>query len=68
MVASASAMLFGVGDHAPHGGPIVLPVVDHPLAYVGAILAGTVVTALIANAARKRSPKSAGAEAPGATA
>jgi fructose-specific PTS system IIC-like component len=28
MVASTVAMLAGVGDHAPHGGPIVLPVVD----------------------------------------
>ena len=26
---SIVAMLGGVGDHAPHGGPIVLPVVDH---------------------------------------
>ena len=46
MVASTVAMLGGVGDHAPHGGPIVLPVVDHRLAYVVAILAGTIVTAV----------------------
>ena len=46
MVASVVAMLGGVGDHAPHGGPIVLPVIDHKLAYVAAILAGTLVTAL----------------------
>ena len=46
MVASVVAMLGGVGDHAPHGGPIVLPVIDHKLAYVVAILAGTLVTAL----------------------
>lgn len=46
MVASVIAMLAGVGDHAPHGGPIVLPVVDHRVAYVIAILCGTVVTAL----------------------
>ncbi len=31
MVAATIAMLGGVGDHAPHGGPIVLPVVDHRL-------------------------------------
>ena len=49
MVASAIAMLGGVGDHAPHGGPIVLPVVDHRLAYVIAILAGTLVTAVAIN-------------------
>src|SRR5947209_17062589 len=46
MVASTVAMLGGVGDHAPHGGPIVLPVVDHRLAYAVAILAGTIVTAV----------------------
>jgi len=49
MVAASIAMLAGVGDHAPHGGPIVLPVVDHPLAYVVAILSGSVVTALTIN-------------------
>ncbi|MEN6520914.1 MAG: PTS fructose transporter subunit IIC [Armatimonadota bacterium] len=48
-VASVIAMLGGVGDHAPHGGPIVLPVVDHRLMYVIAILAGTFVTALLIN-------------------
>lgn len=53
MVASTIAMLGGVGDHAPHGGPIVLPVVDGRLMYVVAILAGTVVTALAANFTRK---------------
>ena len=31
-------------DHAPHGGPIVLPVVDNRIAYVVAIVAGTLVT------------------------
>ena len=45
MVASVIAMLGGVGDHAPHGGPIVLPAVDHKLAFVAAIVAGTLVTA-----------------------
>ena len=45
-VAAAVATLGHVGDHAPHGGPIVLAVVDHRLMYVAAILAGTVVTAL----------------------
>jgi len=49
MVASVIAMLGGVGDHAPHGGPIVLPVVDRRIAYVIAILAGTVVTAVLIN-------------------
>lgn len=47
MVASTIAMLGKVGDHAPHGGPIVLPVVDNRLMYIVAILAGTIVTALM---------------------
>jgi len=48
-VASVIAMLGGVGDHAPHGGPIVLPVFDHRVAYVVAIVSGTVVTAILMN-------------------
>jgi fructose PTS system EIIBC or EIIC component len=52
MVASVIAMLGGVGDHAPHGGPIVLPVVDQRVIYVIAILAGTVVTAVAINVAK----------------
>ena len=47
MTASAIAMLAGVGDNAPHGGPIVLPVVVNKGMYVAAIVAGTVVTALV---------------------
>jgi fructose-specific phosphotransferase system IIC component len=46
-------LLTGVGDHAPHGGPIVIAVADHKLMYVIAILAGTGVTAFLANAAKK---------------
>ncbi|MGA2245029.1 MAG: fructose-specific PTS transporter subunit EIIC [Verrucomicrobiota bacterium] len=46
MVAATIAMLGGVGDHAPHGGPIVLPVVDKPLMYILAILAGALTTAI----------------------
>jgi fructose-specific phosphotransferase system IIC component len=53
-------MLGGVGDHAPHGGPIVLPVVDHRLAYVAAIVAGTLVTAVAINLVKSWSkPKDA---------
>jgi len=54
MTASVIAMLAGVGDHAPHGGPIVLPVVDHRLMYVVAIVAGTLVTALAANLTKRK--------------
>lgn len=68
MTASAIAMLGGVGDHAPHGGPIVFPVIDHPAAYAAAILAGISVTAVAINvwksvsaAGPKRSSKEANA-------
>jgi fructose-specific phosphotransferase system IIC component len=53
MVASTVAMLGGVGDHAPHGGPIVIPVVDHRIMYVVAILCGMVVTAVLVNAVKQ---------------
>ena len=59
MVASVIAMLGGVGDHAPHGGPIVLPVVDRRIAYVIAIAVGTVVTALAINVVKTWSQKRA---------
>ena len=58
MTAAVVASLGAVGDHAPHGGPIVLPVVDNRIMYVIAIVAGTMVTAALINAvkvlARKR--------------
>jgi PTS system fructose-specific IIC component len=56
MVASVIAMLGKVGDHAPHGGPIVLPVVDQRLAYVIAIASGTAVTAVLINLLKRRKP------------
>ena len=46
-----------VGDHAPHGGPIVLPVVDNRLWYVVAIVVGTLVTAVSINALKAASQK-----------
>jgi len=46
MTAAVIAMLGSVGDHAPHGGPIVLPVIDNRLIYILAIIAGTIVTAI----------------------
>ncbi len=48
-VAAAVAMVGKVGDHAPHGGPIVLPVVDQRLAYVLAIATGSFLTAVCVN-------------------
>jgi len=58
-VASVIAMLGGVGDHAPHGGPIVLPVVDHRPAYVFGILSGTLVTAVASVLLKTHANKSA---------
>jgi fructose-specific phosphotransferase system IIC component len=49
MIASVIAILGGVRDHAPHGGPIVFPVVDHLGAYAIAILAGTAATGVAIN-------------------
>ena len=52
-IGAAVAAMFGVGDHAPHGGPIVLPVVDNPVMFVVAILVGVVITALMVNFLKK---------------
>jgi fructose-specific phosphotransferase system IIC component len=46
-VAAVIAMVGHVGDHAPHGGPIVLPVIEHRVAYVAAIVVGALVTATL---------------------
>lgn len=46
-LAAAIAMVGRVGDHAPHGGPIVLPVVDQRAVYLAAIAAGTALTAAL---------------------
>ncbi|MCB1186194.1 PTS fructose transporter subunit IIC [bacterium] len=59
MVASTIAMLSGVGDHAPHGGPIVIPVVDNKIMYVVAIIVGTFVTAMMINALKTISQRNA---------
>jgi PTS system fructose-specific IIC component len=60
IVAASIAMLGGVGDHAPHGGPIVLPVVDNRLVYVLAIVAGSLVTAVAINAVKTLTERRAG--------
>jgi len=65
MVAATIAMLGGVGDHAPHGGPIVLPVVDNRLMFVIAIVIGATITALCINALKRFTEKPALAPAGG---
>lgn len=44
-VAAVVAMALGAGNHAPHGGLIVLPVIDHKVGYLIAIAAGMATTA-----------------------
>jgi PTS system fructose-specific IIC component/fructose-specific PTS system IIC-like component len=53
---AAIAMLGGVADHAPHGGLIVLPVIDHRLYYLLAILVGVLTVALASNLLRACRP------------
>jgi PTS system fructose-specific IIC component len=55
MTAAVIAMYGNVGDHAPHGGPIVLPVIDNRLMYILAITVGTIVTAISVNMVKKLS-------------
>ncbi|MCG0276437.1 MAG: PTS fructose transporter subunit IIC [Thermosediminibacteraceae bacterium] len=52
-IGAAVAAIGKVGDHAPHGGPIVLPVVDNKLMFIVAILIGVAVTALLVNFLKK---------------
>ena len=51
---SALAMLGGVGDHAPHGGLIVLPVVVQRGWYLLAIALGVLTVAILINLLRGR--------------
>lgn len=53
ITAAVIAMLGKAQDHAPHGGPIVLPVVDNRIIYVIAILSGMVVTMIAINTLKK---------------
>ena len=65
MIASIIAILGGVADHAPHGGPIVLPIIDHRLMYIVAMASGMVVTALSINLVKSLTqPRSADLPAP----
>lgn len=52
-VGAAIAAIGKVGDHAPHGGPIVLPVVDNKLIFIVAVLVGIAVVAFMVNALKK---------------
>jgi len=50
---AAIAGYFKVAGYAPHGGPIVLPVVDGKLAFIFAICVGSLVCALMVNLLKK---------------
>ncbi len=63
MVGAVIALLGGVGDHAPHGGPIVLPVIDNKIVYVVAIIIGSVVVAGIINGLKALSLRKKGVQA-----
>lgn len=56
MTGAAFAAFGKVGDHAPHGGLIVLPVVDNRIVFIIAIAIGIAVTAFMVNALKKAVP------------
>lgn len=55
-VAGALSMVFHCGCPAPHGGLFLLPVVNHPLLYIAALAAGTLVGALVMGHLKKMRP------------
>jgi len=56
-VAGAVAGLLGVGNNAPLGGVLILPVVTKPLGYLIALAAGSLVTALVVTFLKKGAQK-----------
>lgn len=53
-VAGALSMAFNCTLMAPHGGIFVFPVVGNPLQYLIALVAGTVVSALLLGVLKKK--------------
>lgn len=53
-VGCTSGFLFGCLNHAPWGGLIVLPVVDHRIGYLVSVLIGSMVTALMVGFLKKK--------------
>ncbi len=53
-VAGALSMAFGCTLMAPHGGIFVFPVVGNPLFYLAALVAGTVISAVLLGILRKK--------------
>ncbi|MFL1780926.1 PTS system fructose/mannose transporter EIIBCA component [Candidatus Hepatincolaceae symbiont of Richtersius coronifer] len=52
-VGAITAGFFKVADYAPHGGPIVLPVITNKLPFLIAIIIGSIITALMVNLLKK---------------
>ncbi|WP_047384895.1 fructose-specific PTS transporter subunit EIIC [Cetobacterium sp. ZWU0022] len=52
-VGAVIAAIGKVADHAPHGGPIVLPVVENKLMFIVAIVVGSLVSAIMVNILKK---------------
>ena len=46
-------ILYGVTNHAPWGGLIVLPVVEHRFGYIAAVMIGAVVVAVLTGILKK---------------
>ena len=53
-LAGALSMAFGCTLMAPHGGIFVFPVVEHALLYLVALVAGTIVSALLLGVLKKK--------------
>ena len=56
-VAGLVSALFGCACPAPHGGIFVFAVVDHPFGYIVALLAGSIVGALMLALLKKNRSK-----------
>jgi fructose-specific PTS system IIC-like component len=52
-IGAAIAAIGKVGNHAPHGGPIVLPVIDNKIMFLIAVIVGVAVASLMVNALKK---------------
>ena len=52
-IGAVIAAIGKVTDHAPHGGPIVLPVVDNKLMFILAIVVGSLIAAIMVNILKK---------------
>ncbi|MGL6066195.1 MAG: PTS fructose transporter subunit IIABC [Cetobacterium sp.] len=52
-VGAVIAAIGKVANHAPHGGPIVLPVIENKLMFITAIVVGSLISAITVNILKK---------------